>query len=508
MKRRFVKKLNTFRTIALLIIIISTGVVGIRVAQSASDSVQIKIRVGAEPDTSPSPSVCSADNAGPMFQSLNVSDISETEARVVWTLNENADGAIDYGISDQYGNTEAYSELSTSHGFLLTGLAPATTYHFSASSKDACGNETRTLDQSFTTLASSELLMEDCQVILVTHNSATVVWFTNRPADSSIVYAEVGKEGAVARDSVLSLDHSIDLSGLLPNTRYNITVISRDAFGMSVIEEEYFTTLPYEAPPNVSNFRATPNEAGLVIDLAWTNPNVSDLAGVLILRKENGFSVDRNDGALVFDGLSESAVDANAERGVAYTYCAYAYDTTEMYANGACDTAMLGAVFTLDMIAVPEKRVPQSGNFGTALSFELRDSTTGDPVYWAGVQTDDAEGRARLDVFGVPYGTYVPSSKGLSHLRQTNVAVDIVQGDNVIDFSRNGERRMVAGDVHGASESLQNNRADNFINSLDFSRLASMLDSRDLVTDLNQDGFVNSLDLSVLLWNIDAQGDE
>ncbi|RLC68604.1 MAG: hypothetical protein DRI26_09970, partial [Chloroflexi bacterium] len=83
-----------------------------------------------------------------------VSDITISEATISWVTDEPATSQVEYGETEAYGLVTPLDEtLTTTHSVTLTGLDPATTYHFRVKSKDAAGNLAASKDCTFTTRA-------------------------------------------------------------------------------------------------------------------------------------------------------------------------------------------------------------------------------------------------------------------------------------------------------------------------------------------------------------------
>ena len=84
-----------------------------------------------------------------------VSSIADLRATISWATDKAATSQVEYGTTNAYGSTTPLDEsLTASHNTTLTGLAPATIYHFKVKSKDASGNEVASQDQTFTTLST------------------------------------------------------------------------------------------------------------------------------------------------------------------------------------------------------------------------------------------------------------------------------------------------------------------------------------------------------------------
>ncbi|MFI5115085.1 MAG: fibronectin type III domain-containing protein [Terriglobales bacterium] len=75
-----------------------------------------------------------------------------TGATIAWNTYEPATTQVKYGITSGYGSTSSLNpSLVTSHSVTLTGLLPATLYHYQVISVDAVGNIAALADQTFTT---------------------------------------------------------------------------------------------------------------------------------------------------------------------------------------------------------------------------------------------------------------------------------------------------------------------------------------------------------------------
>ncbi|MGH9628422.1 MAG: fibronectin type III domain-containing protein [Bryobacteraceae bacterium] len=79
--------------------------------------------------------------------------ITHSTARVVWITNTSSNSRVEYGTTSSYGVVNDWPKTVTVHGSYMSGLAPATTYHFrvcsTAGSQTVCSQ-----DQTFTTAAA------------------------------------------------------------------------------------------------------------------------------------------------------------------------------------------------------------------------------------------------------------------------------------------------------------------------------------------------------------------
>jgi hypothetical protein len=75
-----------------------------------------------------------------------------TGATITWNTYEPATTQVKYGVTSGYGSASSPNpSLVTSHSVALTGLLPATLYHYQVISADAVGNIAALADQTFTT---------------------------------------------------------------------------------------------------------------------------------------------------------------------------------------------------------------------------------------------------------------------------------------------------------------------------------------------------------------------
>ncbi len=98
--------------------------------------------------------------------------ITAHSATISWTTNEQSDSLVDYGETTYYGSSVYDSAKVTSHSITLTGLLPATTYYYMATSTDSAGNWASEVGPPFTTLENTPPVAVDDSA---TTNEATPV---------------------------------------------------------------------------------------------------------------------------------------------------------------------------------------------------------------------------------------------------------------------------------------------------------------------------------------------
>ncbi len=82
-----------------------------------------------------------------------VVEITQDSAVILWETDEDSDSGVRYGpTAEEYPFEEGDSAFVREHRVVLTGLDPATTYHFRVRSADPSGNAVESRDGIFTTL--------------------------------------------------------------------------------------------------------------------------------------------------------------------------------------------------------------------------------------------------------------------------------------------------------------------------------------------------------------------
>lgn len=113
---------------------------------------------GGELDAAPvtTDAAMSAADAMPTASISEVSafEIGTTDVKITWTVSESATGQTEYGPTTAYGQLstkEASFEYAT-HVQQITGLSPATLYHYRVHSETMSGEVLVSADVTFTTL--------------------------------------------------------------------------------------------------------------------------------------------------------------------------------------------------------------------------------------------------------------------------------------------------------------------------------------------------------------------
>lgn len=91
------------------------------------------------------------DTQEPEISNISLSSLTATSVIISWQTDEPAVSRVDYGTTNQYGQSKNSNSLLTSHQITLTGLKPDTGYHFRAASTNPAGNEGLSGDNTFLT---------------------------------------------------------------------------------------------------------------------------------------------------------------------------------------------------------------------------------------------------------------------------------------------------------------------------------------------------------------------
>ncbi|MFZ5876797.1 MAG: fibronectin type III domain-containing protein [Nitrospirota bacterium] len=223
-----------------------------------------------------------ADTVPPTISAVVANGITATGATITWTTNEAATTAAEYGTTTSYGASTAIdSTLVTAHTRTLSGLTPATTYHFRVVSLDATGNVAVSADYMLTTAAAADTTAPTLSSIAagsVTGTGAVITWTTNEAASTQVEYGPTTAYGAsTAFNATLLTAHSAALSGLQAATTYNYRVRSTDAAGNTAVSgNQTFTTVaaPDTTAPVISGTTASTTGATSAV-ITWTTNEAS-----------------------------------------------------------------------------------------------------------------------------------------------------------------------------------------------------------------------------------------
>lgn len=185
-----------------------------------------------------------ADTTAPAILLLPfVIDISDTEATVIWTTDEEANSGVSYNDGVHF-HVVTENAFVYEHSMQLTDLLPETTYSLIVSSTDSDGNGP-TLSQpiSFTTLAAPDtappLIIGSVLIQNITHQNVVIRWLTDEPASSQVIIglSPDNMNKIETQGDTLRTQHNLAITGLTPQTTYYFQVQSHDASGNLVTSE-------------------------------------------------------------------------------------------------------------------------------------------------------------------------------------------------------------------------------------------------------------------------------
>lgn len=262
-----------------------------------------------------------SDTTAPSISSIAVSDVTSAGATVSWTTSEDAIGYINYGETTTYNRTggEGTKTYTKSKSASLTGLSPATIYHYQIIAIDAAGNMASSDDKSLTTIAevatpsATEVFQEESSrsssdapklsseapaVTDITGTAVKITWTTNKKATSVVYYRELNSttDPIKAGDPSFVTEHEVKLNGLKDARTYEYSVESQDSEGNKMQSKRYeFTTrLPEVKTVSVQNLSS--NAAQFVYVTESATSSILELKNVL-----TGETINLEDDSLVLE---------------------------------------------------------------------------------------------------------------------------------------------------------------------------------------------------------------
>ena len=185
----------------------------------------------------------------PVINNINVTDITESSAKINWTTDQPTQGVIEYGTTTSYGAAISDILEGTTHTVTISNLAPSTTYHFQLFAISSNGTTTYSSDSSLKTNG----------VIFITINSpvnGAVINNNNVIVTGSIGNPATVETGVTVNGLPASLNNNLFVVNNVPlNAGQNtITVTATDINGTTAsksitvnatIPENYITLSVY-----------------------------------------------------------------------------------------------------------------------------------------------------------------------------------------------------------------------------------------------------------------------
>lgn len=177
---------------------------------------------------------------------------TDKEANTIVALAE--ESAYNPDRDDPYVWKEGEPDILTmDHSVHITGLRPATTYHFQVSSKSALDLTGRSSDKIFRTKSIAPEIY-NLQVVKIEEEAATIRWSTNVPCSSIIEVTNLNNQDTkLEGNSSFLTAHSIRVSNLIFDTYYSALVKVESEDGEKAESEPFtFITTRDKFPPEIS----------------------------------------------------------------------------------------------------------------------------------------------------------------------------------------------------------------------------------------------------------------
>lgn len=171
----------------------------------------------------------------PTISDVKVINITTDSAIATWQSSEPDISSIVYGLENTPNGINMVakdSNLTTAHKLKISGLLPNTRYFFQIYSGKPGGGSSEPKVYDFTTISNvvpPESLLLGVEVKNITSNSVVVVWKSNNPDISSILYGTENSPNGinmVAKDTNLTKDHILKLGPLASDKKYYFQILS------------------------------------------------------------------------------------------------------------------------------------------------------------------------------------------------------------------------------------------------------------------------------------------
>ena len=184
----------------------------------------------------------------PVISNIVEDTPATTSVNITFTTDVNCSSFIEWGTTTTYNNSnfpghEAVDQTAHSHD--LTGLTPATTYHYKITVMDINNNVVTSADGTFLTATPATFpVISAIDSGTPTYTGTTITWTTDIAANSLVEYGPTNAYGystLTYHDLVTS--HSVSVDGLTAGTTYHYRVKSISAASAETVSADgTFTT--------------------------------------------------------------------------------------------------------------------------------------------------------------------------------------------------------------------------------------------------------------------------
>ena len=281
---------------------------------------------------------------------LTATVVSQTRIDLSWDASTDNVGVSGYRVK----RDGVHVATTTGTTYNDTGLSVGTTYSYTVSAFDAAVNISAESDSvSATTvvvnqIASAGSATESMELVSLevvpSLTTAYIRWKSNYTSLGVLSYGETNEYelGVVETGETFKNTHEVVLTNLRPGRTYFFKVEAKTVGGKVVtLTTSSFTTrsaIPSSAddlkPLNVSNFRAEVD--GDNVRLVWQNPQEDDYNQTRIVRGDDFYPEDPEDGEVIYQGSGEMHTDLGAltEHNARY-YTAFVSDQEGNVSSGA-----------------------------------------------------------------------------------------------------------------------------------------------------------------------------
>jgi len=413
--------------------------------------------------------------SGPVFNSIN-----STNVVVQWQTDQPTTGTATVGSVTVNDPT-----LATSHSVLVSGLTAATTYAVTVSAVNEAGLGPTTATGTVTTASvidtSTPVIVVGPTVSGITSTGFLVTWITNKPSKGAVKYG-TNDYATSASESIFSITHSVNVSGLKSATTYQleVTAMSSTSSTIATSRSVSATTLaaPLTTPPVITNGPLISSITSTSASITW----ITDVPSVSGVSWNNGTPHGMiTDTVLTTNHLEQlSGLTPNTTYYVTVS-------STDALGNGPTLSKTVSFTTLPDKVVLPKPQIlaPQS---------VLSVTNTTAMVTWVTDQASDSE---------VSYGTSL-SSMNLSANNATLVNQHSVALVNLLP----GQTYYVKVTSVNANGTSVNSYIDSFTNSsaVSFKTLSNPVTKAPIFQTPPDIGYATS-NAAVIQWNTDTSSD-
>lgn len=200
---------------------------------------------------------------GPAIGNIFAADRTSSSVAITWDTDVPATSQVEFGTTGAYGTvTPNDPALTTQHRVALTGLMPATTYHYRIISSDGSGHTTRIGGLIFTTAAVSTLFCDLTAPIAGASVSGTITVSADASSTASVSGVQFKVDGANlgAEDTVPPYAVSWNTT-TVSDGPHVLTAVVRDPTGNQLTSTPRTVTVANTPPPTTTTTTLPPTTA-------------------------------------------------------------------------------------------------------------------------------------------------------------------------------------------------------------------------------------------------------